>query len=127
MRRIAPLLLIVAALPLAGCNDSRPNEKTVTPTPTEIVGKAPRPPRAVKGDASAGKTVYAGNGCGACHTFTPAASSGTVGPDLDKLPQYAQQANQGSLEDFTKTSITDPGAYVQPGYPNGVMPSFSSL
>ena len=53
----------------------------------------------------------------------------TLGEDapMDQLAQYAQAANRGSLADFTKESITDPNAYVQPGFPSGVMPSFTSL
>ena len=81
-----------------------------------------------KGNVAAGKAVFASQGCGACHTFTPAGAKGTVGPDLDKLAQYAQAANQASLKDFVSTSITDPEAYVEKGYASGVMPTtYSSL
>ena len=31
------------------------------------------------------------------------------------------------LEDFVRESIVDPNAYVQPGFPKGVMPPFSTL
>jgi cytochrome c oxidase subunit 2 len=73
------------------------------------------------------KQLFVSNGCDACHTFTPASSHGTVGPDLDKLPQYARQAGQ-PLDAFIRESIVSPDAYVQPGYPKGVMPgTFSSL
>jgi cytochrome c oxidase subunit II len=70
-----------------------------------------------------GKTVFANNGCGSCHTFKPAGpnATGTVGPDLDKLAQYAKQAGQ-DLTTFTRESIVKPDAYVQPGYPAHVMP-----
>jgi cytochrome c oxidase subunit 2 len=44
------------------------------------------------GGAAAGKAVFANNGCGACHTLQAAKSTGKVGPDLDKLPGYAQKA-----------------------------------
>lgn len=71
--------------------------------------------------ATAGAAVFKNNGCAACHTFTPAAATGKVGPDLDKLAQYARQAHQ-PLESFVTTSITDPNAYIQPGYPRNVMP-----
>ena len=71
--------------------------------------------------ATAGAAVFSNNGCAACHTFTPAKATGKVGPDLDKLAQYAQQAHQ-PLEAFVTTSITDPNAYIQPGYPRSVMP-----
>jgi cytochrome c551/c552 len=121
MRRLALLAVLVVAA--TGCGKA----DVITPTPNEVVGKAPAPPAAVKGNATDGKVVFTQNGCGGCHTFTPAASKGTVGPDLDKLPEYAKTAGQ-PLEDFVKTSIVDPGAYVAPGYPNGVMPTtYSSL
>jgi cytochrome c oxidase subunit 2 len=63
-----------------------------------------------------GLAVFQQNGCAGCHSFKPANATGTVGPDLDKLATYAKQANRGSLAAFTKESIVDPGAYIQPGY-----------
>jgi cytochrome c oxidase subunit II len=79
------------------------------------------------GGAGAGKAVFTNNGCGSCHTFTPAGSKGTVGPDLDKLPQYAKQAHK-PLEAFTRESIVSPDAYIQPGYAPNIMPkTFSQL
>ena len=74
----------------------------------------------------AGKSVFAANGCASCHTLKAAGASGKVGPDLDKLPAYAKQAGK-PLEDFVRESIVDPNAYVQPGFPKGVMPPFSTL
>jgi cytochrome c oxidase subunit 2 len=74
----------------------------------------------------AGGAVFKNNPCGSCHTLTAAGATAKVGPDLDKLPQWAAQANQ-PLEQFIRTSIVDPSAYVQPGYPKNVMPPFSSL
>ena len=38
---------------------------------------------AAEGDAANGKTIYASAGCGGCHTFSAAGSTGTVGPNLD--------------------------------------------
>ena len=79
------------------------------------------------GASAAGKTVFVNNGCGACHTLKAAGSTGTVGPDLDKLVQYAQQAGK-PLESFTRESIVNPDDYVEKGYPPNVMPhTFSSL
>ncbi len=69
-----------------------------------------------------GAAVFKNNGCGACHTLTAAAATGKIGPDLDKLAQWAAQAKQ-PLESFVKTSITDPNAYIQPGFPKSVMPA----
>jgi cytochrome c oxidase subunit II len=76
------------------------------------------------GDAAA-KAVFTNNGCASCHTYAPAGATGKVGPDLDKLPDYAKQANK-PLEAFVRESIVNPSAYIQPGYPN-VMPSFKNL
>jgi cytochrome c oxidase subunit II len=75
------------------------------------------------GGAAAGAAVFknAQNGCTSCHTFKPAGSTGKIGPDLDKLPQYAQTAGK-PLDDFIRESIVDPDAYVEQGYQKGVMP-----
>jgi cytochrome c oxidase subunit 2 len=56
-----------------------------------------------------------------CHTLSAASATGKVGPDLDKLVSYAQQAKQ-PLAGFVNKSIVDPNAYVESGYPKGVMP-----
>jgi cytochrome c1 len=81
---------------------------------------------AVEGDPAAGEQVFASNGCGSCHTFQPAGSSGTTGPDLDELSDLAENANQ-PLADFTRTSITNPNEYVEEGFPEGVMPAYDQL
>ena len=76
---------------------------------------------------ASGKAVFTNNGCASCHTFTPAGSKGTVGPDLDKLSQEAQGAGK-PLQEFIRESIVDPNAYVEPGFQKGIMPAtFSSL
>jgi cytochrome c oxidase subunit 2 len=71
--------------------------------------------------SAAGLTVFNSNGCSSCHTLSAAKATGTVGPNLDKLVSYAQQAHQ-PLEAFVHQSIVDPNAYIQPSYPKGVMP-----
>jgi cytochrome c oxidase subunit 2 len=76
--------------------------------------------------AAAGAAVFKNNGCGACHTFKPAGATGTIGPDLDNLAQYAQQAGK-PLDAFVHESIVDPNAYVQPGFPKNTMPPFSQI
>jgi len=79
------------------------------------------------GGAAAGKAVFINNGCNACHTLKAAGATGKVGPDLDKLPQEAQTAGK-PLEQFIHESIVDPNAYIEKGYPKGVMPeNFGSL
>jgi cytochrome c oxidase subunit 2 len=79
------------------------------------------------GGGPSGKQLFVSNGCDGCHTFKPAGASGTVGPDLDKLPQFARQAGQ-PLEQFIRESIVKPDAYIAPGYQKGIMPgTFGSL
>jgi cytochrome c oxidase subunit 2 len=79
------------------------------------------------GPSSSGKAVFTANACDTCHTFTPAGANKKIGPDLDNLRQEAQRAGQ-PLEQFIRKSIVDPTAYVEPGYPQGIMPqTFSSI
>ncbi len=120
VRRLALIALLGAVL--AGCG----GEKTVSPTPETIEGtvpQAPQPQPPAAGDATAGKAVYDANGCGGCHTFKPAGSTGTTGPDLDNLAEYAEKAGK-PLPSLHGESITDPDAYVEEGFPSGVMPPF---
>ena len=73
--------------------------------------------------AVSGQAVFKNNPCGSCHTLTAAGASGKVGPDLDKLPQYAQAAGK-PLQDFIRESVANPNAYVEKGFPKNVMPTF---
>jgi len=119
MRRGAALTLAcaVALLVLAGCG----NEGVKTATPNTVVGTVAQ--------EAPGKAIFTTQGCGACHTYTPAGpeANGNIGPDLDKLPAYAKQVKQ-PVKPFTAQSIVNPNAYVQPGYPKNVMPkSYGSL
>ena len=120
MRRLAPLFLVVAFL-LAGCGSNG----IVEPTAEKVVGSVPTTTtaKAPPGNAKAGASVFAAQGCGGCHTFKPAGSTKTIGPDLDKLADYATKAGANSTADFARESIETPGAYVEKGYPN-IMPDF---
>jgi cytochrome c oxidase subunit II len=71
--------------------------------------------------AQQGLIVFNSAGCNSCHTLKAAKSSGTIGPDLDKLVAYAAAAHQ-PLQTFVQNSIVSPGAYIEKGYPN-VMPA----
>ena len=73
-----------------------------------------------------GLAVFQRNGCGSCHTFTPASATGKVGPDLDNLKDEAAKANRGSLDAFIHESIVDPAAYIAPGYPDAMPHIFGS-
>jgi len=108
---------VLAVLALAGCG----SEGVARPLPDTVVGT-------VKQEAP-GKAIFANQGCGACHTYTPAGpeANGKIGPDLDKLPEYAKRAKQ-PLAKFVHDSIVDPNKYVEKGYPKNVMPkSYKSL
>jgi cytochrome c2 len=79
------------------------------------------------GNLAAGKQAFMNNGCGACHTLTAAGANGKIGPDLDKIKGFAKAANQ-PLDAFIHESIVKPDAYVEKGFPKGVMPhTFASL
>lgn len=122
MRRLAPLLLGVVFV-AAGCGSG----DVVAPTAKEVVGTVPTTTaeKAPPGNAQAGAKVFKDQGCGGCHRFEPAGSTKTIGPDLDKLADYAQKAGASSTADFAGESISDPGAYVEKGYSN-IMPDFGS-
>ena len=102
---------LVAVLALAGCG----KEGVVEPLPDTVVGTVQA--------AAPGKAIFINQGCGSCHIFKPAGpdANGQIGPDLDKLPEYAKSAGQ-PLAAFTEESIVDPDKYVEKGYPKGVMP-----
>jgi cytochrome c551/c552 len=116
----AATLAALAAL-VSGCG----SQGVASPTPQTVQGSVPKQttPAAPKGNAAAGKAVFTGNGCAGCHTFTPAGATATVGPDLDKLADYAQKAKQ-PLASYVQGAITSPPpAYVPPGFPTNVMPT----
>ncbi len=69
-----------------------------------------------------GKAVFSASGCGACHTFKPAGTSATIGPDLDTKPALDAKKAKQPLAAFIEESIVKPDAYISPGYPKGVMP-----
>ena len=80
-RSKAALLLVAASLALvgAGCggdDDSNSAEPPATATAPDDGAGA--------GDAANGEQVFASAGCGGCHTFEAAGSTGSVGPNLDE-------------------------------------------
>jgi cytochrome c oxidase subunit 2 len=94
-----------------------------TPPPSSGGGSTGGSTSGAAGDPANGKTVFTGSaGCGGCHTLAAAGTTATVGPDLDDLSPSAQKAGQ-PLDEFIKTSIVDPSAFIAEGYPDGVMPT----
>jgi mono/diheme cytochrome c family protein len=72
------------------------------------------------GDPAAGESVFASNGCGGCHAYEPAGSSGAVGPNLD-------ESLEGKDPEYIRRAILNPNADVAEGYTPGVMPAFDEL
>ncbi len=94
MRRLSIVAIVALALAamLAGCGA----EGVVAPTPVTVVGALPKPTLEpatpafkLKGDPTAGKTIFLSAGCTGCHTLADAKATGTVGPNLDQAkPDY---------------------------------------
>ncbi len=80
------------------------------------LGGGPAAPTTPAQVATLGKTVFVSTGgCGACHTLAAAGTTGSIGPNLDKYLK-------GKSEAFIQTSLVDPNAYVEKGFPASVMP-----
>lgn len=106
--------------------ETGPTETETGPAETETGQTETTPPattaeeEAPAGDPAAGEALFASNGCGGCHTFEAAGSTGAVGPNLD-------EALEGKDAAFVHQSIVEPNAEVAEGYNPGVMPSFQQL
>ena len=130
VRRL-PLLATLLALFVvlaAGCDTSKPGEKTARPLPTQIVGTVPKQQKATvpaqykNGDPTAGKKVFTSAGCVGCHTLADANAHGTVGPNLDQAKPPLSLAVQrvtkgaGAMPSFkgqlSDKQIADVTAYV---------------
>jgi mono/diheme cytochrome c family protein len=65
--------------------------------------------------AVSGAQLFEAQGCSSCHTLKASNATATVGPDLDA-------ALQGKPASFIETSIVDPNAEVEKGFPPNTMP-----
>ena len=127
MRRFSIVAIAALALAavLAGCGA----EGVVAPTPVTVVGALPKPTLEpatpafkLKGDPTAGKTIFLSAGCTGCHTLADAKATGTVGPNLDQVkPDYRLVTarvtlGKGQMPSFkgqlTSQQIADVAAYV---------------
>ena len=113
-RSFAVLPLVTLALVPAGCG----GRGTTRPLPETVVGT-------VQAEAP-GKAIFVSQGCNSCHTYQPAGATGKIGPDLDKLPQYAKAAGK-PLDTFVTESIVHPGAYIEKGYQDVMPKQYSTL
>jgi mono/diheme cytochrome c family protein len=74
--------------------------------------------------AKTGEQIFTAAGCAGCHTFSPAGSNGTIGPNLDELAAAADQREPGkSAEEYIRESLTNPEAFLAEGFGNA-MPSY---
>jgi mono/diheme cytochrome c family protein len=114
-RAVLIVLLGVAAVALAGCGA----EGVTRPVPEKVVGSLPKPQQApetpaskLKGDPTAGKSIFAKAGCAGCHTLSAANATGTVGPNLDQAkPDFrlatARVTNGKGVMPSFKGQLTD--------------------
>jgi mono/diheme cytochrome c family protein len=122
MRAWIAFVVLVGALALvaAGCGgDDNSSAEETAPAATETSGGDTG---GESGDAANGKTVFASAGCGGCHTFEAAGSSGSVGPNLDDAsPSFdavvTQVTNGGGAmpafgDELSEQEIRDVAAFV---------------
>ena len=110
MRWLIPLLALVALL-AAGCG----SEGTSKAVPETVIGTVQTQTTEVKGDPAAGKQVFDAQGCGSCHAFEPAGSTGNVGPNLSEALKDKDAA-------FIQQSIVDPNSVIAQGFQPNIMP-----
>jgi mono/diheme cytochrome c family protein len=77
-------------------------------------GEPDRPSTRAAG-SRAGLDVWLEQGCGSCHTFAPAGSTGPIGPNL-------QETLHGKSHDYVMESIVLPGKEVASGFSGDMMP-----
>ena len=113
------LLLVAGALVLVvtGCGGGDDSDTAEPPaaTTTESGGGE-------TGDAANGEQVFASAGCGGCHTFEAAGSTGSVGPNLDdaspSFDDVVQQVTNGGGampafgDELSEQEIRDVAAFV---------------
>ena len=68
-----------------------------------------------------GRQVYRTLGCANCHERSISNLFRSVGPPLNEIGLVGRKRIPGmSAEDYILQSITDPGAFVVPGYPDSM-------
>jgi cytochrome c553 len=86
-----------------------------------LVAIACAPEPAATDPIARGRQVYRASGCASCHERSLFNLFRPVGPPLDHIGTVAGTRVPGmSAEDYLRRSITDPGAYVVPGYPDSM-------
>jgi len=88
-------------------------EEAAAPEPS---GEATEAEAGAEAGEAGGAQVFAGAGCGSCHTLAAAGSTGQTGPNLDE--SLAPDDNTAGIEEM----IVHPNDEVVEGYPRNVMP-----
>jgi cytochrome c553 len=84
-----------------------------------VVACAPEP--AATDPIARGRQVYREQGCANCHERSITNFFRPVGPPLNEIGRIAAERVPGmSAEEYLRQSITDPSAYVVPGYPDSM-------
>ena len=87
-RYVVTLVLILGALGLVGAGCGGGGDSSAPPATTAETttgGGQTTTGGGETGDAVNGKVLFASAGCGSCHTYSKAGSSGSIGPNLDDL------------------------------------------
>jgi len=124
-RYVVALVVILGALGLVGAGCGGDDDSSGTPATTAETatgGGETTTGGGETGDAANGKAVFASAGCGSCHTYSKAGSSGSIGPNLDDLaPSFATVERQvtnggGAMPSFkdqlSEQEIRDVAAFV---------------
>jgi mono/diheme cytochrome c family protein len=124
-RYVVALVLILGALGLVGAGCGGDDDSSGTPATTAETttgGGETTTGGGETGDAVNGKAVFASAGCGSCHTYSKAGSSGSIGPNLDDLaPSFDTVVRQvtnggGAMPPFkdqlSEQEIRDVAAFV---------------
>jgi mono/diheme cytochrome c family protein len=101
---------------LIGGLASSPKTETVVVTSSNEGKEAEAPEAPEATGAEEGAQVFTSEGCGSCHTFKAANSTGTIGPDLNEY--LAPDDDRAGIEEM----IVDPNAEIAEGYSANVMP-----
>lgn len=110
-----------------------PTEMPDVPTPTSEPDATELPDLAI--DLEAGIAAYQSLGCIGCHTLAAADAVGAVGPSHDGIATTAQEriadpsytGSATTAEAYIRESILDPTVFTVAGYPEGIMPSFTTM
>lgn len=113
---------VALAVLIAGCGGGGGEEAGTTTRASTMTAMTTT--TGTTGDVAAGKGIFASAGCGGCHVFKAAATTGTTGPNLDKHLREHKREEGGALAVHVRESILNPDSEIAKGFKAGVMPSY---